>query len=153
MEAEEPDWLDANGLELLRAAREAGRRAGLIEGNLLDLDDGVQMFPWVGTRTMRTLHLWARQNGLCYGKDILSLTFNDVSMADVQRHLAALAEDGADAVALATLMPNKQVERFDGYVDEWLLNRANATDSLDVPSAQEVARRTLAATEVLNARP
>ena len=57
---EEPDCLDANSLELLRSARDVARKTGLIESDLLDLDDGLQWFPWVGTRSMRTLQLWAK---------------------------------------------------------------------------------------------
>jgi len=141
---EEPDWLDANSLELLGSARDAAHRSGLVHSDLLDLDDGVQWFAWTGTRTMRTLQLWAKYLGLSCSKDQLSFTFTDVSRADLERHLAALAEDGTDAVKMAELMPNKQVERFDQYVEESLLDKANSEYRLDVAGAREAARRTLA---------
>ena len=141
---EEPDWLDANSLELLGSARDAAHRSGLVHSDLLDLDDGVQWFAWTGTRTMRTLQLWAKYLGLSCSKDQLSFTFTDVSRADLERHLAALAEDGTEAVKMAELMPNKQVERFDQYVEESLLDKANSEYRLDVAGAREAARRTLA---------
>jgi ATP-dependent Lhr-like helicase len=141
---EEPDCLDANSLELLRSARDVARKTGLIESDLLDLDDGLQWFPWVGTRSMRTLQLWAKYLGLACAKDHLSLTFSDVSREEFAQHLAVLAQDGTEAVKLAELMPNKQTERFDRYVGESLLDKANAEYRLDLAGAQEAARRTLA---------
>jgi len=40
-------------------------------------------------------------------------------------------------------MPNKQGERFDRYVENRLLDKANSEYRLDLPAAQEAARRTL----------
>jgi hypothetical protein len=74
----------------------------------------------------------------------LSLTFSDVSREEFAQHLAVLAQDGTEAVKLAELMPNKQTERFDRYVGESLLDKANAEYRLDLAGAQEAARRTLA---------
>jgi hypothetical protein len=98
---------------------------------LIDLDDSGQWFSRVGTRTMRTIQLWAKQVGLSCAKNPLSLTFNDVSLQDFEEHLAVLTEKEVHAVKLAELMPNKQVERFDRYVtsDFWtiFLNSASVT--------------------------
>ena len=137
---EEPDWLDATSIELLRSARETARRLGLHESDLLDLDQGVQWFPWVGTRTMRTLQLWAKKSGHQCTKDALSLIFGELSKDDLEHHLAVLAKEGLDAVELAALMPSKQFERFDVYVDKQLLDQANAMDRLDVEGARKAAR-------------
>jgi ATP-dependent helicase Lhr and Lhr-like helicase len=141
--AEEPDWLDPNSLALLRSARDTAHNIGLTRGDVIDREDGLQWFPWVGTRSMRTLQLWAKEVGLNCSKDCLSLTFNDVSRQDFERHLAALAAHDIDAVKLAKLMTNKQAERFDNYVDERLLDKANAEYRLDLAGAREAARRTL----------
>ena len=139
---DEPDWLDSTSIALLQSARQAACRAGLQEGDLLDLDGGVQWFPWVGTRTMRTLHMWAKKSGHQCTKDALSLVFSDLSKNDLEQHLAVLIKEGLDSEKLAGLMPSKQLERFDHYVDEQLLNRANAIDRLDVAGAREAARAT-----------
>jgi len=150
---EEPNWLDAKSLELLVSARDVAFKTGLNQSDLIDLDDCVQWFPWAGTRTMRTLQLWAKHNGLSCSKDHLSLAFDDVSRADLEQHLALLAEVGTDPVQLAELMPNKQWERFDRYVDERLLDKANSECRLDLPAAQEAARRTLAGLRSTHAMP
>ncbi len=141
--AEEPDWLDATSINLLRSARETACRVGLQESGLLDLDEGVQWFPWVGTRTMRTLQLWAKKNGDRCAKDALSLNFRGLSKGDLEQRLTELVNEGVEALELAALMPSKQVERFDHFVEEQLLNRANAIDRLDVRGAREAARATL----------
>jgi ATP-dependent Lhr-like helicase len=140
---EEPEWLDANSLDLLRSARETASRAGLLEGDLLYLDDAIQWFPWMGTRTMRTLELWAQHEGLNSTTDLLSLSFEGVSPEDLERHLIRLADGEPNAVELADLMPNKRVERFDQYVVEVLLDKANSKCRLDLASAAKAARRSL----------
>ncbi len=150
---EEPEWLDPKSLELLRSARDTARKTGLVETALLDIDDGIQWFPWGGTRTMRTLHLWAKYVGLDCVKDRLSLTFNDLSREKFKTHLALLAEEGADVMKLAESMPNKETERFDRYVQERLLDKANSEYRLDGHGAQEAARRALAETGSLRATP
>jgi ATP-dependent Lhr-like helicase len=144
---EQPDWLDSNGLELLRSARHTALEAGLLDSDLVELENGVQWFPWVGTRTMRTLQLWAVHVGLSCTKDSLSLTFEDISRTDLRRHLARLAEAEIDAVGLAALMTNKRVERFDVYVNETLLDKSNSECRLNVKGAKQAARRTVARCE------
>ena len=140
---DEPEWLDENSLECLRAARCAAIQAELGETNLLELEDGVQWFPWVGTRTMKTLQLWAKHTGLECRKDSLSLVVEDISRRELKGYLARLAHDDFSAVELARLMKNKTAERFDNYVDEALLDKANSVDRLDLPAARQAARRTV----------
>jgi hypothetical protein len=89
---------------------------------------------------MRTLQLWAKKSGHQCTKDALSLIFGELSKDDLEHHLAVLAKEGLDAVELAALMPSKQFERFDVYVDEQLLDQANAMDRLDVEGARKAAR-------------
>jgi ATP-dependent helicase Lhr and Lhr-like helicase len=140
---EEPEWLDARSLEFLRSAHQTAHRVGLDTSDLLDLEDGVRWFPWVGTRTMRTLHLWAGHAGLSSSKNFLSLTLEEITCQELEEHLADLVENGADAVKLAAAMPNKKIERFDEYVPEALLDKANATDRLDVASARRAAEKAI----------
>jgi ATP-dependent Lhr-like helicase len=137
--ADEPAWLDARSLDFLRSARQTAQRVGLDTSHLLELEEGVQWFPWVGTRSARTLHLWVKQLGLRSSRDFLSLTIEQVTRQELEEHLADLADNGADAVALAAAMPNKETERFDEYVPAALLDKANATDRLDVASARRAA--------------
>jgi ATP-dependent Lhr-like helicase len=141
MGEDEPAWLDPKSREVLQSARESARAAGLMDSDLLDLDDAAQWFPWVGTRTMRTLELWAQHEGLPCTADDLSLTFAELSRKELERRLTCLADEEPDAIELAALMEDKRWERFDEYVDVTLLDKANSTYRLDVASASEAARR------------
>jgi ATP-dependent Lhr-like helicase len=144
----EPAWLDETSVTLLRSARQTAQKVELNKSDLLELDGGLQWFPWVGTRTLRTLHLWAKHNNLHCAKDALSLTFTGVSGRELREHLAALAKNGVNAFKLAELLPNKQIERFDLYVEDSLLDQANAADRLDLASARQVAGRIEAGTRM-----
>ena len=95
---------------------------------------------------MRTLQLWAKQAGLNCAKGSLSLTFDDISPEEFEAHLAAFKEE-VDAAKLAELMPKKQAERFDRYVDERLLDKANSEYRLNLAGAVAATRRTLEKTE------
>ena len=92
---------------------------------------------------MRTLELWAQHDGLNCTTDQLSLTFEGISMEEVKAHLRRLAHDEPNGVELASLLRNKQAERFDQYVDEALLDKANSKYRLDVASAAVAAQRSL----------
>jgi ATP-dependent Lhr-like helicase len=140
---DEPEWLDATSREVLQSARETARGAGLHHGDVLNLDDAVQWFPWCGTRTMRTLELWAQDKGLDCTTDALSLTFQGMSPEKLEGCMTEIIEGKPDAVRLAALMANKTVERFDSYVDEDLLNKANSKFRLDLASAAKAARRAI----------
>lgn len=145
LEADEPSWLDATSLGFLQSARAVAREAGLDKTQLLELDEGIQWFPWVGSRTAKTLCLWGQAVGLDCAKDQLSLTFQDISLEHLEAHLADLAEHGTNPLKLAQLMPSKHMERFDVYLDEQLLDKANANDRLDVASARAAARHVIEA--------
>ena len=61
-----------------------------------------------------------------------------------QEHLRELIEDQVNPVELAALLPAKRYEKFDLYVDETLLDKANASDRIDLPEAKQAAQNALA---------
>lgn len=142
-ETGEPEWLDAEGKELLRAARRTAERVGLTRTDVLDGDGQVQWFPWAGTRGSLTLWLWAQKQGIGCSRDFLSLTYPRLSMADFRQHLRVLAEGDVNPIDLAVLLSTKRYERFDAFIDEALLNKANASDRLDLTTARHAAQDAL----------
>ena len=140
---DEPQWLDATGQEVLRSARETARRAGLHQGDVLDLDDAVQWFPWCGTRSMQTLELWAQDEGLDCTRDALSLTFTGMSPEQLEGCMSQITDGTLDGVRLAALMANKTVERFDSCINEDLLDKANSKSRLNLAGAARAARRAI----------
>jgi hypothetical protein len=135
-----PEWLDARSLDLLRSAREKAHEVSLESIDLFDTGNGVQWFPWVGTRTMRTLRLWAATRGLEASTNLLSLSMNDIELGEFVEHLAHFTREGADPLRIAATMPNKEREKFDPYVPATLLDKANAAERLDVASARRAAQ-------------
>ena len=138
-----PEWLDAEGVELLRAARDTAQNVGLTQTDLLAQDNRVQWFPWAGTRGLLTLWLWAKNQGIDCSRDFLSLTYPHLTTAAFRQHLRNLVGGEVDPIQLAVLLPVKQHERFDPSIDEDLLNKANAQDRLDLAAARKAAHDAL----------
>jgi ATP-dependent helicase Lhr and Lhr-like helicase len=141
---DEPAWLDPDGKQQLAAARHAAEQVGLTQTDVLGGDDQVQWFPWLGTRGVTTLWLWAEKQQIPCSRGALSLTYEDVSTAGFRRHLEELVEDDVNAIELAALLRAKHHGKFDPFIDEGLLDKANAADRLDLGAAKQAAYNALA---------
>ena len=137
LNSDEPAYLDQNSKRLLRAARQTAFIVRLDKTNVVFGRQNIQWFPWVGTRTMRTLSLLARSAKIVHETDLLSITYHLSSPEEFRAHLREITKSQPDAVALARLMPNKAVEKFDDFAPEQLLDEANARSRLDIPGAVE----------------
>jgi len=136
LDKDEPAYLDQNSKTLLRAARQTAFIVRLDATDVVCGKQSIQWFPWVGTRTMRTLSLLARSAKIAHETDLLSITYHLSSPEEFQAHLREVSKSQPDAVALARLMPNKAVEKFDDFAPEQLLDEANAKSRLDVSEAR-----------------
>jgi ATP-dependent Lhr-like helicase len=136
LDKDEPAYLDQNSKTLLRAARQTAFIVRLDATNVVFGKTNIQWFPWVGTRTMRTLSLLARSAKIAHETDLLSITYHLSSPEDFHAHLREVSKSQPDAVALARLMPNKGSEKFDDFAPEQLLDEANAKSRLDVSEAR-----------------
>ena len=92
---------------------------------------------------MRTLSLLANSAKIVCDIDKLSITYHLSSPEDFFAHLREMANSQPDAVALARLMPNKAVEKFDDFAPEELLDEANAQSRLDILGAVEAGKTIL----------
>ncbi len=135
---DEPEWLDDTSLDALRSARAAAAAAGLDRSDISEDEGGVLWFPWVGTRTFMTLQLL-----LPCTKAGIALAFDDADPEALIKHFKAIESGEIDPVQLASLMEQKRFEKYDRYVPDALLDKANATDRLDLPGALKAIRRTL----------
>ena len=70
----------------------------------------------------------------------LSITYHLSSPEEFRAHLREITKSQPDAVALARLMPNKAVEKFDDFAPEQLLDEANARSRLDVSDHRQRAK-------------
>ncbi len=142
-----PGYLDPNAARMLQAARETARGAGLTERGVLVSEGGVKWFPWVGTRALRTLRLFARLEKLESDEDGLCLSYKSVSEDRFIAHLQRMVSGDVNPTELAALMEQKKLQKFDKFLDEKLLDQANGNDRLDLETAQEAAEQALAELE------
>ncbi len=140
---EEPGWLDENAMRLLRCARRVARQSGVLTTGVVANDSGVRWYPWAGSKVIRTVALFARNERLAATVDALSLHYPGWDTARLRRHWEAIAAFNGVQTELSDFMANKCFEKFDAFVPSALLNRANARDRLDVPAAQMLARSCL----------
>jgi hypothetical protein len=136
---EEPTYLDPTSKVLLRAARKTWRAVGLDRSDILTGSQKIEWFPWVGTRTRRTLLLLAQSAGIRAEKDgrNLSITYHVTSPDEFYLHLEKVVAAPAEAITLAKLMTARErfVEKFDDFVPEDLLDEANSHGRLDISGA------------------
>jgi hypothetical protein len=144
MDNDAPAYLDPNSKTLLRAARQTACIVRLDTTDVVFNRQNIQWFPWVGTRAMRTLSLFASSAKIKCDTDKLSITYQLSSPEEFYAHLREITKSNTDAVALARLMPNKTVEKFDEFAPEQLLDEANAKSRLDVPEARDACAAQLA---------
>jgi ATP-dependent Lhr-like helicase len=136
-----PDWLDERSAGLLGEARRTATHCGLHTSEVLASGNQIHWFPWVGTRGLGTLALWAKSKKIEFSLDCLSIRYSGMAIGDFKRHLAEFEQ--SDPVALARLLPNRHREKFDRFVTPELLDKANATDRLDMIGARAAARAAL----------
>ncbi len=142
-------YLKPNAKQRLEAARRVAKNGGLDAHSLISLGGMTYcLFPWLGTRSFRTLRKYIARHAKEY--KITSLEFegcyymtfkmdDDVSAETLIRGLAShIAKEGIDRMQLvgATEMP--VFEKYDPYIPGELLRRAYAEDRLRV---DEIYRR------------
>ncbi|MBI5387753.1 MAG: DEAD/DEAH box helicase [Verrucomicrobia bacterium] len=129
---DEPAYLDPNSKLLLRAARRTARTVGLAEKDIIVGRQGIQWFPWVGTRALLTLSLLAKSAKISHETDRISITYELPSLDVFREHLRQITASEPNAIALARLIPVKAVEKYDDFVPEALLDEANARSRLSL---------------------
>ena len=140
---DEPAYLDRNSKILLCAARQTARVVSLDKTDVVIGRQNIQWFPWIGTRALRTLSLVAKSAKIAHETDQLSITYHLSSLDEFLVHLREITNSKPDAGALARLMPNKAVGKFDNFAPEQLLDEANAQSRLDILGAVEACKTIL----------
>ncbi|MCB1085417.1 MAG: DEAD/DEAH box helicase [Verrucomicrobiae bacterium] len=135
-------YLHPSARETLERAKALFRRVGLMERDFIRRGDGIEWFPWVGGAALTTIALAGRQGGLKMEADRLSVRINGDS-AEIEAFLENLAEGRFTAEELAEKFPTKEKDRFDPWVAEELLDRANAASQIKLGPAQVAAERLL----------
>jgi ATP-dependent Lhr-like helicase len=135
-----PAFLDPTAKQLVAEARTTYDRLGLRHSCVARHEGRLLLFPWMGEKKQRALVLALTHADLEPEPLGLAIGMSVDHRAGLEKALKALAEGHVpSAVELAAMVQNKEVEKFDSFLGDELLDRAWAHDRLDVSSLTVVA--------------
>ena len=141
-----PAWLDRNATQLLSEARASFDRFGLRRSQVVRHRGSLWLFPWVGERRQQALVTALVLAEIEVAPRGLALAVPAEQEGALRAQLARLATNPPpDPLALAALVPDKVVEKFDHFLGDDLLTLAWARDRLDVSSLPSIAAQLLGA--------
>jgi ATP-dependent Lhr-like helicase len=127
-----PAYLDATAKEHLVQARTMYDRLGLRGASAARHDGQLLLFPWAGERRQRALVLALVQAELEPAPLGIVVSVSAHKESELVAALSGMAAGPApDAMALAALVENKEVEKFDSFLGDDLLTLAWARDRID----------------------
>jgi ATP-dependent Lhr-like helicase len=129
-------YLSPQALELLSFARTAFWERNLGKSGFLIQDDTILWYPWVGTKTLRTLALLARADQIKVEVDTFSLTYQSMTPVLFERHMEKVLNDRISSEQLGVLIDTPHRDRFDEYIDINLLRSAYLLEMIDLDAAK-----------------
>ncbi|MFG1344122.1 DEAD/DEAH box helicase [Xanthobacter autotrophicus DSM 431] len=137
-------YLDTEAVGLLNAARSAFRDLGLHERSVIPHGEGVLVFPWAGTRKLRTLLAALLASELKGSAAWHVIEIQEVDLEGVAHHLKRIADaPPPDGITLAARLAQPQLAKFDRFLSPELMNLVTAKERLDIPELPSVASATL----------
>ncbi len=143
-------YLKPNAAQRLEQARRVARNSGMLSRSLISLGGFTWcLFPWLGTRSFRTLRKFIAKNSADFkvsnmgfeGCCFLTFRMEKGNDRDLIAHLCRLVEtEGIDCDSLVSESESPLFEKYDEYIPGELLRRAYAVDRL---RADEAERRLL----------
>ncbi len=132
-------YLKAGAMKRLEAARHTARNTGMLDGPIVSLGGlSYCMFPWLGTKSFRTLRRYLAKNaqkykisgiefeGCCFIEFKMEKADKNALMEDINRDFAA----GVDKYSLVGENETPAFDKYDDYVPSELLRRAYAEERL-----------------------
>ena len=132
-------YLNERAQQFLGEARETFGRAGLRKNDTVTTLNGVEWFPWNGSRVLLTLELCAKSAGINTERNSLCLRYQKLTANDFARHRAEIAAGKFTADHLMPLVRDLERDRFDQHVPRLLLEQAFINEVLDLVGAQMAA--------------
>ena len=139
-------YLKPNAMKRIEVARHVARNTGMLEHSLVSLGGYTWcLFPWLGTRSFRTLRKFISRNASlckisnlefegCYYMTFRMERGNDY---DLLTHLCGIVEtDGIDCQSLVQSGEVPIFEKYDEHVPGELLRKAYAADRLRADEAE-----------------
>jgi ATP-dependent Lhr-like helicase len=144
-EADEPVWLDEEGRLLLRVARHIAQQSSLLESPIVAKTDGIQWFPWTGSRCLSTLAALATHAGIRNESDPLSVLYHLDSPQELRAHLQDVVQSHVNPADLAELVSLRSGQKFEWLLSEELANYSNSREQFDLELARLAAKEGLSA--------
>ncbi len=146
-------YLKENSKKRLELARRTAKNSGMLEHSIVNLGGYTYcMFPWLGTRSFRTLRKYIQKNAHEHNisgiefEGCYYITFKMENSSDIG-FIASLCknieEDGIDCHSLVQSGEIPLFEKYDSYVPHDLLREAYAEDKLRADEAEEAIRSIL----------
>lgn len=133
-------FLDPGARALLNDGRNAYRDFNLGRVPIVENDDSAVLFCWAGDRTLDTLLVQLRDQGLPVERDGVALIVHEIGVSELAAHCRRLAAEGpADPVDLARTVANKVLEKHHPVLNEALLSLDYASARLDPEGAWQGA--------------
>ena len=143
-------YLKENAVKRLIQARNTARNTGMLKHSLVHLGGySWCLFPWLGTRSFRTLRKYIKKNAAASGISgiefegcyYISFKMEKASDADfISRLLDNVERDGINCDALVENGEIPIFEKYDSYIPHSLLRKAYAADKLRADEAEEQIR-------------
>jgi ATP-dependent helicase Lhr and Lhr-like helicase len=135
-----PAFLAPTAQQLVAEARTTYDRLGLRHYLIARHEGQLLLFPWVGEKKQQALILALTNADLEPEPLGIAIGVSVEHKASLEKVVGALAYGHVpSAVELARMVKNKEVEKFDDFLGDELLDQAWAKDRLDVSSLPEIA--------------
>lgn len=139
-------YLKPDAAARLKTARKVAKNTGMTERDILQIGGATWVyFPWLGTRSFRTMRRFIQKNSGAFGLN--SLEFNGCYFMSFKlergngeallRHLAGIARNGIDKEELVGGTEAPAFGKYDMYVPGELLRRAYVEDKLRADEAEK----------------
>lgn len=135
-----PAFLDPTAKQLVAEGRTTYDRLGLRHSVVARHEGRLLLFPWVGEKKQQALVLALANADLEPEPLGIAIGVSAEHKARLEKALRALADGHVpSAVELAGMVKNKEVEKFDPFLGDELLDQAWAHDRLDVSSLPDIS--------------
>ncbi|MBE6584169.1 MAG: DEAD/DEAH box helicase [Ruminococcaceae bacterium] len=144
-------YLKENAVKRLNQARMTARNTGMLDRSLVHLGGYTWcLFPWLGTRSFRTLRKFIQRNSK--DNDISGIEFEGCyyitfkmerssDLAFISNMLSKVEHEGINCFSLVEGSEIPVFEKYDTYIPHELLRLAYATDKLRNDEAEEQIRK------------
>ena len=138
-ESQIPGFLDRGAANLLREGREQFAKYQLGRTRIIPYEGSSILFLWAGDLVANTALVLFQSLGFTALKFGVGIMIEDIEPALLRSRIAKLVDtEPPDPVSLADTIPNRIIDRYDGYLPLRLLSMNYASGELDVPQAWNV---------------